>query len=187
MAIRVTAGLSALAMLVACERAPGPHDHEVGAVTYWEGTEAGAWAFDRCSSDLEAELGDDDPFGSGGFVTYMVEEGGKTALDMDCSTTDADSCTANTDIQYVIDNHTLTAEDQQATEVATTCDMVADLTVEVEDFGETGTAFVEMALSLDGAGCTSVETQLQNASSNEYGADGCIVSADVELVFSHVD
>ena len=174
-------------LLLACGRSPGPHDWEWGLVTYWQAERAGTTEFLRCPDSFEDQAAGRMNLGAGQFVTYRVEDGGETATEMDCTTTDGATCRANDDVVFDIVEHTLTTLIEETTMVDEACILNVDTDLELVDQGDTARFTNVLTTSYNGEACEGIDAEVASGSSNGYGFADCEVTVEGTLVFVDAD
>ena len=175
-----------LLLLLACGRSPGPHDWEWGLVTYWQAEQAGTVSMTHCADSFE-DSADRMNLGAGQFVTYRVEDGGELATEMDCTTTDGDTCRPNDDVVFDVVEHTLDTLIEEVTVVDDGCILNVDTEITLVDEGDTARFRNLLTTSYTGETCDEIEAEIVAASDNGYGFADCEVSVDGTLVFVDAD
>ena len=172
------------------ERSPGPAEEERGEVFYWLVTSSDLTWGEECS-DSESLREDVGPveFEENSYLIYEVSDDGTEAVAMDCTSTDASSCTeSDLDIRFVIDGSTLKYQPEPDVKdiEGSDCDLEGTQTWTIEDQGETGTFALDVGFALIGDvdDCAAHQAALEAQSDNGKGLDGCVVTYDIGLEYT---
>ena len=171
-------------------RQSGPHESERGLVTYWRVTGSSS-TVEACtdSADFASAVIPPD-FSDNSFLMYMVQSDGVSAISQDCDTTNASSCTADTDAVWSISGNTLSYSSGDFTIQGTAdCELVQHADWTLEDNGATAAWSVVISYEYDSeeAACGALEDSIIADAANGLGFENCIITNDVQLAFEKAE
>ncbi|GEM_PF-7090574 len=156
-------------------------------MTYWQSERAGTTSFEGCPDSFVDEVGGRMDLGAGQFVTYRVEDGGETATEMDCTTTDGATCRANDEVVFEVDDHRLDTLIEETTLLSGSCILNVDTEIELVDQGDQAHFTNALATSYAGDACDDVDAEVVAASENGHGFGDCVVTVEGTLQFVAAD
>lgn len=182
-----------VSLLTACgPREAGPHEAEGGKVFFWEVVGSDVAFGDACTDhpDFRAEVKPLE-FDESSFLVYELSEDGTEAVTVDCTTTDADSCTDEEDpIVFRVDGNELVFESEPVVEdLASACDLEGQELWTLVDAGETLEMTVDVTFRRVGepTACEQDEATIAAQSPNGEAFDGCVISTIVDTAFYRTD
>jgi len=193
--MRISLFLAASLLVGGCGRWPGPHESEVGKLTWWILVGGGPdTVTSTCASATyvaEFALQDELPYHSGWrwYVNYEVEAGLTSAVGWNCRSDDWRDCVKSPTERWTIAEHDVSLPtwrtDTTLGNDACTVKTVDD--ARFEDGGKAGT-FVRTRtyeLTGDAAACDAVDADARARSDNGHGLRGCTYSREYPFRFSH--
>ena len=170
-------------------REPGPLEHEFGQVIFWEVTDSTSSA-DHCTDAQDfSEAITPPPFGPNTFWMYRMSEDGMSAVAVDCTQLQAETCSDRTEVFTVTGNELIHVGDPELIEAGIGCDIYLDQVWTSRDDGDVGRFEVEFSFSFEGdsTACTAYDTVIAASGANGEGLTNCTVVLDAELAFVRVD
>jgi len=157
-------------------------------VTYWKVLgSSGSNANCTDGGDWEEVVGGP-KFSDGSYFMYRVESGSDLATGQDCESLDPSTC-VDSDLEWVINGHTLTYEPEVDTlDLTGDCDLLFTAVWTIMDEGESGLFSLEMSFDYtgDSSVCDALEADIVAASTNGFGLDDCVVTLDADLEMSQI-
>ena len=177
-----------LAGFMSCgPRAAGPQPSEFGSTFFWRVLEKGAINFnDQCSDLPEIRDVEEASLAENAYLIYRIADEGGQAQSQDCDRIDTSTCTPG-DIEFSLEQSTLTGTLQlDSDDLGGGCALIRDLTIVLEDEGETLNANFDIAFRFEGPSdsCDLFENDIRSRSNNDRGLVGCVVTTTYDAIFT---
>ncbi len=180
--------LACASLLLAAACGPRTPPPKPGEVLFWRVT-GSTVDFNGCTDDAQfREPLKPIAFDENTYLVYRVEQDGKKATALDCSTLSASTCqpSASGVVFEVAGNELFFARDQKTAITGTRCMLSSAQTWVLDDKGTALDMTITNVLSLTDAPteCAQFDEQVKNQSANKLGLQGCVVNFRVTTTLS---